>query len=396
MGTVRWIRGPVGHDAAGRLTRSGLKSVLVLVQTVTAANRLADVLPVFDGDNRVQLVYAVPHGEDVWDGVESHVRSLGGLVLPWEQAIRQEWDLAISACQEGIEQVRGKLLTLPHGAGAGKSRKRSRMSVATEPTTGLDREVFVRGGRIIPQRIALSTEDDLRLLAAHCPEARERAFIAGDPCLDRMLASRALRERYRAAMGVAPGQELVLLTSTWSPESAFGRHPGLPDRLVDELPSARVALVLHPNVWAVHGASTIRGWLARAVARGLVVVPPERGWQGAVLAADVVLGDHGSTTAYAVGAGARVVLATTPVDNLRRGSVADQVRAALLVIDHGRPLAQQLSRAQAVPALAAALSSCPGEAHARLRAAMYRLLGLPEPEWPAVAACVPVPVPLPW
>ncbi|GAA4410011.1 hypothetical protein ACFQV2_31410 [Actinokineospora soli] len=396
MDTARWIRGPVGHGATGRLTRVGLKTVLVLVQTVTAANRLADVLPVIDGDHRVQPVYAVPHGADAWHGVESHVRSLGGLVLPWEQAIREKWDLVVSTCREGIEQVHGNLLMLPHGAGAGKSRLRSRMSTATEPTTGLDREVLVRSGRIIPTRIALHTDADLRLIAGRCPEARSRAFIAGDPCLDRMLASRPLRERYRAAMGASPGQDLVLLTSTWSPESAFGRHPDLPARLVDEFPAARVGLVLHPNVWAVHGASAIRGWLSRALTRGLVVVPPERGWQGAVLAADVVVGDHGSTTAYALAVGARVALAAAPVDNLRRGSVSDQVRRMATTLDHGSPLAPQLARAAAVPAFAGVLSSRIGEAHARLREAVYQPLGLPEPDWAATPGCVPVPAVLPW
>ncbi|WP_258907151.1 hypothetical protein [Actinokineospora sp. UTMC 2448] len=368
----------------------------MLVQTVTAANRLSDVLPVFDGDHRVQPVYAVPQGADAWHGVETHVRSLGGLVLPWEQAIRQEWDLVISACREGIEQVHGNLLLLPHGAGAAKSRTRSRMSMASEPTTGLDREVLVHSGRIIPARIALHTDDDMRLISARCPEARARAFVAGDPCLDRMLASRAYRERYRAAMGVAPDQDLVLMTSTWSPASAFGTHWDLPERLMAEFPSARVALVLHPNVWAVHGASTIRGWLARALARGLAVIPPERGWQGAVLAADVVVGDHGSTTAYAVAVGVRVALASAPVDNLRRGSVADQVRRTVVTIDHSRPLAPQLARAAPVPAFATALSSRLGEAHARLREAVYQLLGLAVPDWDATPGCVPVPIPLPW
>ncbi|GGS57844.1 hypothetical protein [Actinokineospora fastidiosa] len=396
MDTSAWIRGPVGREARDRLTRTDLKAVLVLVQTVTAANRLADVLPVFDGDHRVQPVYTVPRGADTWYGVETHVRSLGGLVMPWEQSVRLEWDLVVSACREGIEQVHGNLLMLPHGAGAGKSRARSRMCAATEATTGLDREMLTHRGRILPAAIALPTESDRELLSDRCPEALDRAFVAGDPCLDRLVASRVHREQYRAALNVAAERPLLVVSSTWSPESAFGRHPGLCDRLLDELPAHRAAVILHPNIWAVHGAATIRGWLARAIARGLLVIPPERGWQGALLAADVVIGDHGSTTAYAAALGARVVLATAAEDNLRPGSVADRLRRSVPSLDHRRPLAPQLAEARCANGFAAAVSTQRGVAHERVRAVAYRLLGLAEPPWPARIGPVPLPEPLPW
>ncbi|MEV0907906.1 hypothetical protein [Streptomyces hokutonensis] len=50
------------------------------------------------------------------------------------------------------------------------------------------------------------------------------------------------RERYRRALGVRPGQRLVVLSSTWNPESLFG------DALPDLLPRLDPALPLRPQL----------------------------------------------------------------------------------------------------------------------------------------------------
>jgi hypothetical protein len=390
-----WVRGPIGVDAVGRLTRTGFKSILILVPTMTAGTRLLDLLPLFDGDHRVQVVLTIPHAEDVWHGLDAFVRTSGALVVPWTQAIRQQWDLVVAADHDGIEAVHGNLLLLPHGAGAAKSRLRSRMvAAAGRPSTGLDRELLVHRGRVIPDAIALPTEAERALLHRRCPEAAPRGFVAGDICLDRMSASLPFHERYRQALGVRADQELITISSTWSTQSTFGRHPDLYERVMAET-DARVAAVLHPNIWAVHGPWQVHSWLARAIDRGLLVIPPERGWQATMIASDLVIGDHGSTSVYAAALDTRMCLATLPDHNIRPGSVADHLRRTLPRIDHTRPLRPQLDAVQAgrMSALREGISSRPGEAYKILRATLYRLLDLPEPSWPA--ACAPVPTPVP-
>ncbi|WP_018683765.1 hypothetical protein [Actinokineospora enzanensis] len=393
MATQSWVGGPVGLDAHVRTTMVGTRAVLVMVPTMTAGTRLMDLVPLFDGDHRVQVVFTVPQADLVWHGLDRYATGLGGLVVPWDQALRHEWDLVLSASHRLIERVHGRLLLLPHGAGAAKSRLYSRKSGgARVPTTGLDRETLTYRGRVLPSAVGIPTSREMRLLGRTCPEAAPAAFLAGDICLDSLRAGLPYRERYRDAFGVGVG-ELVVVSSTWSPHSLFGRRPEFYERITRELPNATVAAVLHPHIWAVHGEWQVRSWLARARADGLVVVPPERGWQAAMVAADVVVGDHGSTTLYAAALGRRVCVAAWPEQDIRAGSPAAVLRQAVPMLDHARPLAEQLARVEPVTdtRVVEAVSSVPGHSHARFRTAMYDLLGLPEPDWPARAQAPLVP-----
>ncbi|MGW4836710.1 hypothetical protein [Streptomyces globisporus] len=167
-----------------------------------------------------------------------------------------------------------------------------------------------------------------------------------------MLAARPYRDRFRRALGVRRGQRLVLLNSTWSPRSLLGDGdtdgddslPALLPRLMSELPADefRVAAVLHPNIWHGHGPGQIRAWLDRARRCGLALIDPLEDWRQALVAADLVIGDH------------------TPQPGPPRFT-----------------------------------SSVPGEAAARLRRVFYELMGAPEPPRPALLVPLPLPAPEP-
>lgn len=396
-----WVRGPVGIDAGLRVTMTNCRTVLVMAPTVTAGTRVLDLLTQLDADFRVQAVFTVPHHGEIWQGTADFVHATGGLVVPWQQAVQHEWDLVLTASHRHIEQVRGRVLVLPHGAGAMMSRSRSRKAgAATRPTTGLDRELLTYRGRVVPAAVALADDGELAALRRSCPEAAHTGVVAGDLCLDRMVASLPLRDRYRQALGVEPGQRLVTVGSTWSPDSTFGRHPDLYARLLREAAAdgTRVAAVLHPNIWAVHGARQVHAWLARARQDGLLVVPPDEGWRAVTVASDAVVGDHGSTTSYAAALGVPTHLATFPRHAVRRGSIADATARCAPLLDHTRPLLPQLRE---VPGrgherVADLVSARRGRAAEILRATMYRLLDLPEPSWPARTSPVPLPRAVAW
>jgi hypothetical protein len=252
----------------------------------------------------------------------------------------------------------------------------------------------------VPAALALTHEAELDVLRGSCPEAVPVAVVAGDICYDRLVASVPLREHYRRALDIRPKQRLVAVTSTWQPESTLGRHPDLLDQLMNDLPcdEFRVAAILHPNIWSVHGAWQIRSWLADCLSAGLLLLPPEEGWRAALVASDLVVGDYGSVTRYAAAIGVPVMLAAFPEGNVRPGSVAHALYRRDRCLHPDRPLADQI-RAGAAAALdhswqdelARRMTSRPGRAGAILRQTMYRLLDLPEP-----ARAVPVsPVPLP-
>jgi hypothetical protein len=243
----------------------------------------------------------------------------------------------------------------------------------------------------------LSHPEQLDRLKRACPAAAEVAVIAGDPCYDRMLISRSRRAQLRRDLGIAPGQKLVVVSSTWSDESLFGARFGLLDRLLTELPldEYRVAAVPHPNIWHLHGRYTVRSWLAAHHRSGLIVPPPLEGWRALLVAADCVIGDHGSVTFYAAALGVPTIMGTFPAAAVDPGSPVARLGAAAPRLDPARALRPQLEHAMAThdPARYAvitdAVTAVPGESGRLLRDAMYDMLGLaPPPSW-----AVPAPVP---
>ncbi|MGY0462891.1 hypothetical protein ACW14Y_21960 [Kitasatospora sp. cg17-2] len=263
--------------------------------------------------------------------------------------------------------------------------------------------ILTSAGAPIADAMVFSHPEQIDRLARSCPEALPTAVLAGDPCFDRILAARQHRDRYRRALGVHPGQRLVLLNSTWNPTSLFGDSgpedvlPLLLPRLTSELPADeyRVAAVLHPNIWHGHGPGQIRLWLDRARRAGLALVDPLEGWRQALIAADVVLGDFGSVSYYAAACGTPVLLGAADPEALGTESpVAAFVRSAPR-LDPYRALPPQLDRllSEHRPANGPTelTSSAPGESAALLRGLFYRLIGITEPAAPAVLDPLPLP-----
>lgn len=402
----RWVSGPTGVRAHKRGLRIPERTVLVVVPHMVAGTRLMDVVPLLEADHRLQVLFTVAPNEmgEIWHGTEEFLCAQGGLVLPWEQVMQASFDLILAASPTGVGELLGRLLLMPHGAGALGSRLRYR-SVAPDaaPAHCLDQHVLLRRGELLPAALVLSSESELEDLERSCPKALPVTVVAGDVCFDRLTASLPYRHHYRDALGVRDGQHLVTVTSTWRPESAFGQHADLFDRLLAELPrdEYRVAAILHPNIWTVHGAWQVRAWLAESLRAGLMVLPPEEGWRAALVAADWVIGDHGSVTQYAAGAtDVPVLLAAYPDHDIRAGSLADVVVRSAPRLRLDRPLAPQLAPAaatrdpqQQVP-VRELITAHPGRAGAILRQTMYRLLDLPEPDRPVPVSPVPLPRPI--
>ncbi|WP_371682380.1 hypothetical protein [Kitasatospora sp. MMS16-BH015] len=263
-------------------------------------------------------------------------------------------------------------------------------------------EWVLHEGVPVADAMVLSHPEQLERLRAASPAAVPAAVLAGDPCFDRLLAARPERERYRRALGVRPGQRLLVLNSTWNPTSLFG-DAGAADLLplllgrIAELPQDdyRLAAVLHPNIGHGHGPGQVRLWLDRARRAGLTLVDPLDGWRQALLAADAVVGDFGSVSYYAAALGTPVLLGAAGEEVLGQDTpVAAFVRAAPR-LDPYTALAPQLDRLLAghrpLPGPAELTSSVPGRSAGLLRALFYRLIGLAEPAGPALLDPLPLP-----
>jgi hypothetical protein len=397
MSDLEWRQVPVGLEAKRWITRTGCKTVLVVVHTVITGQRLADIVRLVESDLRVQVVFTA--APDVFsNGVTDLLRDLGGVVISWEQATRLTFDLALAASYGSVHELHAPLIVLPHGAAYNTLavRRSGGGAVASRGVYGLDPQNLVQGGSVVPTAIVLSHKVDLVTLAHQCPEALPAAVVAGDPCYDRMLASRSLRERYRRALGVNEAQKLVVTTSTWGSQSLFGQAAELLDRMLVELPrdEYRITTLIHPNVWFGHGPRQVRAWLNDALRRGLTLVPPTSDWMGALVAADLAVCDQGSTSVYAAAAGIPVVMAQFSSDEVAPGSASALLGASAPRLWTYRPLAEQFAeaRASASEMIAGRVTSEPGRFHRNVRRLMYRLLRLRQPDTVPVAVPAEIPV----
>jgi hypothetical protein len=105
----------------------------------------------------------------------------------------------------------------------------------------------------------------------------------------------------------------VAVSSTWGPDSLLGSSWQLLFELLDGLPAQEYAVrvTMHPAVWFGHGPRQILSWLRRYRQAGIRLVEPTS-WRGLVMAADVIIGDHGSAAVYAAAMGVPTLHAPTP------------------------------------------------------------------------------------
>jgi hypothetical protein len=369
-----------------------LRRVLVVARTPASINRLWDLLPLVLEDHRIAVTFAVDKGSVFSHPLNQALAGRGALIEDWADAVTADYDLALAASDNGdLHKLRAPLIRVPHGVGFHRKAPGQPGVIS-----GLRPESLVHEGEIVPDTLVVAHDDQMDTVRAVVPELAPRVLVAGDPCLDRLLASRSRRQRYREAFATA-GRQLILLCSTWGRFSLYGSDPNLPARIIAALPADRyrVALVLHPNVWTRHGALQVEAWLRHATDAGMIVVPHEEGWRAAIVAADLVVSDHGSLTSYAVGLHRPVLLAADGGPEVVAGSPMHRLIDRLPRLDTKDPLRRQLDdavrRGDVSGDIATSIFAHPGRSAALLRRRMYETLALSEPPWGAFARPLPLP-----
>ncbi|MFF3752210.1 translation initiation factor 2 [Streptomyces sp. NPDC002018] len=359
-------------------------------------NRLLDTLPVFAGDPRVRPVFTLVPGSDFSTEALAALDGAGARTVPWAEAVRGGHDLVVAASPNGpLHELPGPLVLLPHGAGF---NKRLPHPSADDSASGLHPRQLLRDGSPLASLHALAHPAQLARLAQQSAEVAGRAAVVGDPTLDRMLASRTRRERYRDALGTG-GRRLVAVVSTWGPESLLARLPELPRRLTAELPydAYQVALVLHPNIHSRLGEFTLRQQLAPALAAGLLLARPYEEWAALLVAADCALTDHGSAALYPAALDRPLIGCYEGGSELLPASPMAGLLARAPRLSADRPLAAQIDAAVAAhrtgdtSGLAATAFAEQGRSLELLRTRCYRLLGLEPSDGPVPARPLPVP-----
>ncbi|WP_184576064.1 hypothetical protein [Streptomyces zagrosensis] len=373
----------MGEDAHRWRTFGGERTVVVAARTVTSTVRVLEALPaLLRGDSRVTVVFAYDPTSAFSDGVLDLLRDTGCRVMPWSQLTTCTPDLILSASENiALPESDCPVLVLPHGVGFHKLVPDSHTPHTR--LSGVVPDALLEAGRAW---LAVSHPDQAEQLLAEHPKAAGRTLLIGDPCFDELSASLPSAASYRRALGVADGQRLVVLSSTWGPTSLLGRDPELPARVLAALPydEYRVAAILHPNVWAAHGSWQIRTAQAAALEAGLLLVPTIHAWRSALVAASAVVGDHGSVSLYGAALGKPLLLAAFGTDAVSDTAIARLGQVAPRLDPHG-DVRQQIESAikEHTPTRYATIADLafaePGQALDRLRNALYHLLELPEP-----------------
>ncbi|MFD5651011.1 translation initiation factor 2 [Streptomyces sp. NPDC127039] len=361
-----------------------------------ALYRLLDVLPALSGDARITRLFTLVPGSDFGVDVFSAIERVGGTLIPWSEAPTRSYDLVLAASPKGeLRLLRGRQVLLPHGAGYNKAIP----DEGSDSASGLDPELLLReGGDDVPIALhALAHPDQLTRVAAADPRAADGAKVVGDPTLERLLASLPLRARYRAALGTGP-RKLLVLASTWGPESLLGRRPDLPAQLAAHLSydTHQLALLVHPNEHSRLGTYELTERLAPALDAGVILVRPHEQWASFLIAADALVTDHGSAALYYCAAQDRpVVSACRGESELIPGTPMDQLLSRIPRLGPADTVEQAFADYQPGTGEAAARAAFAhrGRALNLLRAELYALLGMTPPAIPCAPRLLPRPLP---
>jgi hypothetical protein len=373
------------------------RTVLGVVRTLTSTVRLLDVLSVFRADFRVRTLFTVDTTSEFSRGAAETLAAVGAIVLPWDEARRRDVDLVLTASENvKLARVNAPILVLPHGIGFHRL-----VPDSENDGTRLSGLVPLERLRDNQMWMVVSHDGQREQIRADFPEAAARCLVVGDLTYDRLVASLPLREEYRSGLGIGDGQRLIVLTSTWGEGSLFDRWRDLPAQLLGNLPADeyQVALVLHPNIWSRYGDNQVqRLWLDNAMDAGLLLIPPTTGWQAALAAADLVIGDQGSVTLYAAALDRPVMLGaigTTVVP----GTPPERLSLMAERLDPGLPLREQVEagigrhRDGMFGPLAADMFSSVGDSARALRALCYDRLRLAPPSGRPLIRAFPPPSP---
>ncbi|MFC3999380.1 hypothetical protein ACFOVU_25945 [Nocardiopsis sediminis] len=370
--------------------------MLVIARTFTSLIRVLESLDVFRDDFRLRLRFCFDDTSAFRRGVAELLSRLETPQVAWDEAVKGEYDLIITASENvDLSPFAAPVVVLPHGVGFQKHVPDSHSD--GRRLSGVVPEASRNSADVRP---VVSHPDQRERLRSISPRLAGHTTVIGDLAYDRVRAGLRLRDRYRDALGVAPDERLVVLTSTWKDESAVGVRNDLPARLLAGLPvdGHRVATVLHPNIWFEHGPWEVRRFYRSALEAGLLLLPPDDGWGAALAAADCVIGDHGSVTLYAAGADRPLLLAAFG-DEAVPGTAIARLAEQTGRLDLRAPLGPQIDRAVAahVPgqhrATVDRAFAHVGEAAARFSAMCYGLLGLDAPEGGARTLAPGPPVP---
>lgn len=363
------------------MTRVDRKTVLAIAHAVISAQPMLDAVRLLESDLRVQVVFTrAPGAADA--GLEALLAATGGVFMSWQRATMSRFDVALAADYTAVHEVDAPLVVMPQGATVNQLLHRTGRAVAGGVIYGLDPHRLVRDSRVTPAAILLSHEAERSRLAHVRPEILPRASVIGDSSYDRLIASLPLRDFYRRALGVGPGQKLVVVAVTPSMRSPSIRPYMLLRRIVADLPASEyhVLALFHPDL-----TSSRRTGLSASLRHGLSLMPPEADWRAPIVAADYIISDYGPVAPYGAVTGTPVLLFGRPNEDFGPDSSLGELVKVAPRLTSRHSIRTQLRKAAKkhrpdhYQRVIVRITSEPERYNRIVRRLLYRVLGLTQP-----------------
>ena len=314
------------------------------------------------------------------DALRPLAERLGHFFVPYWKARMRWWDLIVFPEYRAADRFHpdAPKVLVNHFLGGGK--------IINGKEYRFERELVHLGRPLFRKIFDASYASRERAIAAD-PRLEEQVVVVGDLRSDEMFKLVDQREEIRRGLGFQPEEIVVLIQSTWGPQSIMERcGPQLLDEALQlqEKTKFRFIASTHPLHWSGRRKAE-HPWgeyLLDLKPRGLRVVRPEDDWAVSMVASDMAISDNTSLAATYCQLGKPLLFVNELENYVPEGSTVGKLCKISPQLENAEDLHNKLRIItehypyEELRKIAYEVNSHPGEAEERIRSALKEILKL--------------------
>lgn len=359
------------------------RNILLGCNSLTMIEHLLDFYELFKDDSRLQFRVAFFK----YTSRPSEIGRMRELMpikeVSWRWAHVKAWDMCVVADHyfSGLlDRRKFPAVYLGHGSD-GKSKDGENCSPRVRGT-------FDRKGRLRYSRMFYEREVDRDCTVRKEPRMKDIITVVGSLALDKLLAQIDRRDEFRCQLGYKSSDTVVLVLSTFGPDSLFQT---MGDDFLEQSRKLQgefcFILSVHPNEYCSRalGQRVWGEYLRSQREYGFVVREPSERWIPYIVACDIVITDHTSLCDAAALLERPIIFVPVRDELIWKGSVRWKLRQFAPVLKETQQLREVLVAAknnyplQKLHKLATTINPHPGEAAECIRKQIYDLLKISPP-----------------
>jgi hypothetical protein len=358
--------------------------VLLCVDSRLMAEYTNDAAQFVKQDPRVDIWLTGPTARLIGGCLERELAAeLGYRYVPYALARAQWWDLMIFADYRASDRFHPDIpkVLVNHFLGGGK--------ILYGKEYRFERKMWHWGRPLFVSIFEASVEAADRTIASD-PRLAPYIRFMGDLRSDRMLELVPRRREVRREIGFSDSDLVVLVQSTWGPQSIMEQcGKELFDEMVRLLDQGKYKFIAstHPHHW--HGAHAERHpwgeFLLQMERPGLKIIRPGDDWAKFMVASDVSVNDNTSLSSTYCQLHKPMVFIDLPEKTVPEGSTVHKLYSISPHFRSPSDFERAIDQALAdypmdrLHEVALQVNSFPGEAAGRIEQELYRLLALETP-----------------